>query len=362
MRILVAPQEFKGTLTALEAAQAIARGIRSASPGIELDVVPIADGGPGFVDALLSSSPGAARSSLVSDPLGRPVAAHWGILDQGPTAVIEMAAASGLSLLTAEERKPSLTSTYGTGQLISAALDAGCARIAVGMGGSATNDGGAGAVEALGIRFFGAGGQPLARGGAALCQLDRIDLKHRNRRLDEVELCVAVDVINPLLGSTGATHIYGPQKGGDPEGLSQLERGMTRLAEIARATLKKDFASIPGAGAAGGLAFGLMAFCGARLKSGFEWVAEVLGLEQRIEQADLVLKGPGALANLAKRKGKRTVIFAGAVEHPTPSAPFPFDEVVRIPGPAEQTSGDSAATRLALAATTWALRVGSSQV
>ncbi|HEX9507886.1 MAG TPA: glycerate kinase, partial [Myxococcales bacterium] len=290
-------------------------------------------------------------------------------------AVIEMAAASGLSLLTAEERKPSLTSTYGTGQLISAALDAGCARIAVGMGGSATNDGGAGAVEALGIRFFGAGGQPLARGGAALCQLDRIDLKHRNRRLDEVELCVAVDVINPLLGSTGATHIYGPQKGGDPEGLSPLERGMTRLAEIARATLKKDFASIPGAGAAGGLAFGLMAFCGARLKSGFEWFAEVLDLEQRIEQADLVLtgegrldaqtffgKGPGALANLAKRKGKRTVIFAGAVEHPTPSAPFPFDEVVRIPGPAEQTSGDSAATRLALAATTWALRVGSSQV
>jgi len=375
MRILVAPQEFKGTLTALEAAQAIARGIRSASPGIELDVVPIADGGPGFVDALLSSSPGAARSSLVSDPLGRPVAAHWGILDQGPTAVIEMAAASGLSLLTAEERKPSLTSTYGTGQLISAALDAGCARIAVGVGGSATNDGGAGAAEALGIRFFGAGGALLARGGVALCQLERIDLEHRDQRLDKVELCVAVDVVNPLLGPTGATYIYGPQKGGDEEGLTQLERGLTRLAQIARATLKKDFASIPGAGAAGGLAFGLMAFCGARLKSGFEWVAEVLGLEQRIEQADWVLtgegrldaqtffgKGPGALASLAKRKGKRTVIFAGAVEGPTPSAPFPFDEVVRIPGPVDQSTGDSAATRLALAATTWARRVGASQI
>jgi glycerate kinase len=276
-------------------------------------------------------------------------------------------------LLAAEERKPSLTSTYGTGQLISAALDADCARIAIGMGGSATNDGGAGAAEALGIRFLGEGGTPLPRGGAALGRLERIDLANRDRRLDEVEICAAVDVVNPLLGPMGATHIYGPQKDADAEGLSQLERGLTRFAEIARATLKRDFASIPGAGAAGGLAFGLMAFCDARLKSGFEWVAEVLDLEQRIEQADLVLtgegrldeqtffgKGPGALANLAKRKGKRTVIFAGAVEHPTPSAPFPFDEVVRVPEPADQSPGDSAATRLALAATTWARRVGSS--
>jgi glycerate kinase len=303
------------------------------------------------------------------------VAARWGILDQGPTAVIEMAAASGLSLLTDEERRPSLTSTYGTGQLISAALDAGCAKIAVGVGGSATNDGGAGASEALGIRFLGAGGVTLPRGGGALCQLERIDLDHRDRRLDEVDLSVAVDVVNPLLGPTGATFVYGPQKGATMEGLAQLERGLTRLAEIARATLKKDLAPIPGAGAAGGLAFGLMAFCGARLTSGFEWVAEVLGLEERIEQADWVLtgegrldaqtffgKGPGAIANLAKRKGKRTVIFAGAVESPTASAPFPFDEVVKIPGPVDPSTGDSATSRLALAAATWARRVRSSQI
>ena len=343
MRIVVAPQEFKGTLTAVQAAGAIATAVHRVLASAQLDLAPISDGGPGFVDALLGAAQGEQRQSLVQDPLGRPLTARWGTIAGGRTAVIEMAAASGLVLLSSSERDPRHTTTFGTGELIRAALDAGCEQILLGIGGSATNEGGAGAAEALGIRFLDREGKPLPRGGAPLARLDRIDVTERNARLDRVQLWVAADVTNPLLGPTGASNIYGPQKGASPKMVSELDLALSRLAEVSRAQLGRDFANVPGAGAAGGLGFGLLTFCGAQIKSGFKLVCEALHLEERIEKADVVLtgegrldrqssygKGPGALAALAKRKGKRAVIFAGKVDASFSRSNSPFDEVLEV--------------------------------
>src|SRR5262249_17889371 len=320
MRILVAAQEFKGTLTSVQAANAIRVAIARVVASAQLDFAPISDGGPGFVEALLGAAQGEPRQSLVKDPLGRAVSARWGTIANGRTAVLEMAAASGLSLLSASERDPRCTTTFGTGELIRAALTANCSEILLGISGSATNDGGAGAAEALGIKFLDRDGKSLPRGGAALAQLERIDIGERDARLDQAQLSVAADVNNPLFGPTGASSVYGPQKGADAAMVLELDRALMRLAEVTRAQLGPDFASVPGAGAAGGLGFGLLAFCGAQLKSGFKLVCDALHLEDRIEQADVVVtgegrldrqssygKGPAALAALAKRKGKRAV-------------------------------------------------------
>src|SRR5215471_8878427 len=343
MRILVAPQEFKGTLTAVQAASAMGEALAAVLGSAELDVAPLSDGGPGFVDALLNAARGQARQSLVEDPLGRPVTARWGTIGGGRTAILEMAAASGLSLLAASERDPRRTSTFGTGELIRAALDAGCQQILLGVGGSATNDGGTGAVAALGVRFLDAHGQQVPRGGAALARLEQIDLTGRDPRLEKVQLFVAADVNNPLCGPSGASSIYGPQKGADAQMVSELDAALGRLAQVTARQIGRDFANLAGAGAAGGLAFGLLAFCGAHLRSGFELVCHQLGLEQRVQRADLVLtgegrldrqssygKGPGSLAALAKRHGKRTVIFAGRVDPTFSPAESPFDEVLEV--------------------------------
>jgi glycerate kinase len=343
MRILVAPQEFKGTLTAVQAAGAIRDAIGRVLNSAELDFAPMSDGGPGFVDALLGAGHGEQRESLVQDSLGRPVTARWGTIDDGRRAVVEMAAASGLSLLAPSERDPRRTSTFGTGELLRAALDAECEQILLGIGGSATNDGGAGAAEALGIRFLDGEEKRLPRGGAALARLERIELAGRDPRLERVQIWVAADVTNPLLGPTGASAIYGPQKGADPTTASELDSALSRLAEVTRTQLGRDLANVPGAGAAGGLGFGLMAFCGGQLKSGFNLVCEALHLDQRVEQADVVVtgegrldrqsgygKGPGSIATLAKRKGKRTVIFAGRVDPTFALGESPFDEVLEV--------------------------------
>ena len=343
MRILVAPQEFKGTLTAVQAASTMREALTAVLGSVQLDVAPLSDGGPGFVDALLNAARGEARQSLVEDPLGRPVAARWGVIGAGRTAVVEMAAASGLTLLTASERDPRRTSTFGTGELIRAALDASCEQILLGVGGSATNDGGTGAAAALGVRFLDAHGQPLPRGGAALARLERIDLTGRDPRLERVQLFVAADVNNPLCGPTGASSVYGPQKGADAQMVSELDGALARLAQVTLREIGRDFANLAGAGAAGGLAFGMLAICGAQLRSGFELVCHQLGLEQRLERADLVLtgegrldrqssygKGPGSLAALAKRHGKRTVIFAGRVDRSFSAADSLFDEVLEV--------------------------------
>lgn len=342
MRILVAPQEFKGTLTATQAAQAMARALRAHMPDVELDVAPIADGGGGVLDAVLGATAGSRRVSTVEGPLGQPVEAEWGILPDG-AGVIEMAAASGLVLLDPAELDVRRASTYGTGQLIRAALDAGCARLLIGVGGSATNDGGAGAASALGVGFLDRGGRNLPPGGAALRDLARIDLSKRHPKLDSVELMIAVDVTNPLCGPMGASRIYGPQKGADESTIEELDAALSQLARVVSSQTGRRVDDDPGAGAAGGLAYGLSALCNGHLRPGFEVIASFLDLDRRLDRADLVAtgegrldgqtafgKGPGSLARLARRLAKRTVIFAGSVAPSFSAASSPFDDVVAL--------------------------------
>jgi len=327
VRILVSPQEFKESLTARQAANAIAGGLQRALPDADLDLAPMADGGPGTVDVILSSRPGRLEKTTVQDPLGRPVQAAWAMLDDGPTAVIEMAAASGLVLLKPEERDPRRASTYGTGQLIRAALDSGCRRLIVGVGGSATNDGGAGMAQALGARLLDAAGHDLLPGGAALVALDRIDVSGLDARLKRCEITAATDAVNPLCGPSGASVVYGPQKGATPQVAAELDAALHHYADIVLRDLRLDIASLPGAGAAGGLGGGLVAFLGARIASGAELVAEVIDLPRRIGLADVVFTGEGRLdaqtaygksvsviARLAKDAARPVIALGGSVE------------------------------------------------
>lgn len=295
MRIVIAPDSFKGSLTAREAAEAMAEGARRVYPEAEIVLVPMADGGEGTVRALLDATGGSERRTVVRDPLGRPVQAVFGLLGDGRTAVLEMASASGLPLLAATERNPLITSTYGTGQLILAALDAGARRVLLGIGGSATNDGGAGMAQALGYRLLDAEERDLPPGGAALAGLARIDAERVDPRLRETEFVAACDVANPLLGPEGASAVYGPQKGATPEMVALLDAALARFARVVEETLGLSVADLPGAGAAGGLGAGLVAFCRARLQRGVDMVGEAVGLRARLAGADLVLTGEGRL-------------------------------------------------------------------
>lgn len=327
MRFLISPQEFKGSLSAQEAAHAIARGLRRVWPEAELDVAPMADGGPGTVAAVLSARGGRPQKTVVSDPLGRPVEAAWALLDDGPAAVIEMAAASGLVLLRPEELDPRRTTTRGTGELIRTALDAGCRRLTVGVGGSATNDGGAGMAQALGARLLDERGRDLPPGGAALARLSHIDVSGLDARLADVRAQVATDVTSPLCGDLGASRVYGPQKGATPEVVEELEAALCRYAEIVRRDLGVDIVNMPGAGAAGGLGGGLVAFLKAEVRPGGEFVAEAIGLRERMRRADVVLTGEGRLdrqtgfgktvatvARMAKEEGRPVIALVGGVE------------------------------------------------
>ena len=295
MRVLVAPQEFKGSLTAVDAADAIARGVQRVLPDDVIDSAPVADGGPGTVDAIVRAASGRTSIARVDGPLGAPVDARWGRIDHGRSAVIEMAAASGLTLLRDDELDPRRASTHGTGQLIQHALDAGVERILIGVGGSATNDAGAGMAEALGAKLVDDGDRPLPPGGAALANLARIDVSDFDPRARETDIRVLCDVQNPLLGPEGASAVYGPQKGADSVVIAQLDRALANFADILERDLDVHVADIPGAGAAGGLAAGLMAFCGATLQSGFDAVAQAVQLAERIALADLVITGEGRL-------------------------------------------------------------------
>lgn len=294
MRIVVAPQEFKGTLTAEQAAQAMAEGVRKAMPDAQVDTLALADGGPGTVRALAGAAGGELRRATVQDPLGRPVEAEWGLLTNG-TAVIEMAAAAGLVLLADDERDPEATTTFGVGELIGAALDAECKRIVVGLGGSATNDGGVGMAQALGARLLDAKGEDLPPGGAALAKLDRIDVSGLDLRIGGCEVLGASDVRNPLCGHEGASIVYGPQKGASEEAAAKLDRALRHYAGVIKQNLKISVVDVAGAGAAGGLGAGLIAFLGASIRPGIEVVAEVLRLRERIRGADLLLTGEGQL-------------------------------------------------------------------
>ncbi|MFT3847143.1 MAG: glycerate kinase [Propionivibrio sp.] len=293
MRIVVAPDSYKGSASAPEVAAAMARGVRRVFPDAEVVQVPIADGGEGTVQALVGATGGIIRKSEVAGPLGEPVVASWGILGDGQTAVIEMAAASGLTLLAAEQRDPLRGTTCGTGELIRTVLDAGLRRLIVGIGGSATNDGGAGMARALGGRFLGEDGRELPDGGLALAGLRRIDLARLDARLNDCEIVVACDVDNPLCGPRGASVVFGPQKGATPDDVVLLDRALANYAACASVATGREVASLPGAGAAGGLGAGFLFFTSACLKPGVEIVLEAVGFADLVRTADLVITGEG---------------------------------------------------------------------
>jgi len=325
MRIIIAPQEFKGSLTAAEAAEAMAVGAREALPSAMVEPVPMSDGGPGTVEAVVTASGGRTVATMVRDPLGRPVAAEWGTVGEA-TAVIEMAAAAGLLRVTVDERDPRRASTYGVGELVLAALGAGCRRLIIGQGGSATNDGGAGMAQALGVRFLDEDGGELPPGGAALARLERIDVSGLDPRLADCEVVAATDVMNPLCGLEGASLVYGPQKGASPEVARELDAALRRYGEVVERDAGVPVLDVPGAGAAGGLGAGLIAFLGARIEPGVEVVAEVVRLHQRVRGADLVLTGEGKLdgqtgygktvagvARIAAAEGVPVIVVAGTL-------------------------------------------------
>tara|TARA_R110002111_G_scaffold1911_2_gene12954 strand:+ start:1033 stop:2181 length:1149 start_codon:yes stop_codon:yes gene_type:complete len=325
MKLVIAPDSFKESLSASAVAQAIASGWLRVYPDAEVLCCPMADGGEGTVDAVLAVTAGERRECTVAGPLGAPVQAHWGWLpDQ--QAMIEMAAASGLHLVPVAERDVRLASSYGTGELIRAALDAGARRIVLGLGGSATNDAGAGLLEALGVRFLGADGNELAPGGAALARLQHIDLTGLDTRLAQVEVMVAADVDNPLCGPKGASAIFGPQKGATPLQVAQLDRALAHFADVMAATLGDDVRYHPGVGAAGGLGFAAKAVLKAQFRPGVELVAELCGLAQMLRDADLVITGEGRLdgqslhgktpvgvARLARSAGVPVIALAGSL-------------------------------------------------
>ena len=294
MHILIAPDSYKGSLTALEVAEAIQSGAKRVFPGATFDLVPIADGGEGTVDALVAATNGQFRATTVKGPLGKPVNAKWGIFGDGKTAVIEMATASGLPLLTPDERDPLNACTCGTGELVRAALDEGVSSIILGIGGSATNDGGMGFARVLGAKFYDKAGKELPPGGAALANLESIDLSGLDPRLKTVDIRVACDVDNPLCGPRGASAVFGPQKGATPALVKQLDAALGVFATVAaKATGKPDVATTAGAGAAGGLGAGLLYFTGATLMPGVALVLEAVGFDQRLQKADVVFTGEG---------------------------------------------------------------------
>jgi glycerate 2-kinase len=295
LRIGIAPDSFKGSLSALEAATCIASGLKRALKGVRTVMVPMADGGDGTVQAIVEATGGRLLRRRVSDPLGRKVNAVFGITGDGRTAVIEMAAASGLALLKPAERNPMQTTTAGTGELIRYALRLDVKRILVGIGGSATTDGGTGMARALGLRFLDGSGRGLPGTGEALGRLDRIEASGRDPRLDNVTIEVACDVENPLTGPHGAARVYGPQKGATPAMVRTLDANLKRLARIIRRDLGADILTVPGSGAAGGLGAGLLAFAGGVLRPGVDIVIDTVKLKRRLKGCDLVITGEGRL-------------------------------------------------------------------
>ena len=326
MKIVVAPDSFKGSVTALQAAEAIERGLHRVFPDAEIEKLPMADGGEGTAQSLVDATGGRILTESVVDPLGVEIEARYGVLGDGVTAVIEMAAASGLTLVPLAKRNPLVTTTYGTGQLIKAALDHGCRKLIIGIGGSATNDGGAGMAQALGAKLITASGEPIRWGGGGLHQLDAIGISELDSRIQETETVVACDVNNPLTGEDGASHVYGPQKGATPEMVQALDANLAHFDTILQRDIGVTVGDIPGAGAAGGLGAGLMAFLNAELKSGVALVIEATQLEKRISDADLVITGEGQInfqtvfgktpigvAKAAKAQGIPVVAIAGSI-------------------------------------------------
>jgi len=330
MKFIVAPDSFKGSLTSIEAARALARGIHRVLPDAEVIEIPIADGGEGTLDAMLSATTGKRLSSTVCGPVGEQVVASFGLIGDGHrTAIIEMAQAAGLALVPPDKRDPRYTTTYGVGELIQQALDSGAERLIVGLGGSGTNDGGAGAMLALGARFFDKHGQPLPRPlcGANLSRLDRIDMEQFRLPANTVEVIIASDVSSPLIGDFGASAVYGPQKGATPAAVAELDRCLNVYAEVIERDLGVDVRAVPGGGAAGGLGAALIAFLGAKMTSGIDLILDEVGFDSKLSCADYVFTGEGRIDSQTlngkvllgillrcKQRGVPVVAFGGSVE------------------------------------------------
>jgi len=297
MKVAIAPDSFKGSMTALEAAKCIERGLKRALFGVTCRTIPMADGGEGTVRAIVDATAGRLIWRTVQDPLGRKIRSTFGISGDGTTAIIEMAAASGLALLKPQERNPMKTTTFGTGELIRHALSLNVKRILIGIGGSATNDGGMGAAQALGARFLDAHGSVIGSGGGLLKKLDRIEMSGLDPRLKHVKVEVACDVNNPLTGANGAAKVYAPQKGATVAMVRELDAGLRHFAAIIKRDVGLDIATVPGSGAAGGLGGGLMAFLKGKLRPGIDIVIDSVKLVQRIKDCDLVITGEGRMDN-----------------------------------------------------------------
>lgn len=325
-KVVIAPDSFKESLSALEVAEAIERGFRQIFPQVQYVKLPMADGGEGTVDSMVAATGGEIVRVTVTGPLGQPVQAFYGLLGEGETAVIEMAAASGLHLAPKAQRDPRMTTSYGTGELILAALDRGVKTIILGIGGSATNDGGAGMMQALGARLLDENRQALPPGGAALAQLAYIDLSGVDPRLQQVSITAACDVDNPLCGANGASAVFGPQKGATPEMVTQLDAALRHYGTLLEQATGREVINAPGAGAAGGMGAALLGMLNARLRPGIEIVIETLQLEEALRDADLVITGEGRLdsqsihgktpigvARVAKRFGLPVIGIAGSL-------------------------------------------------
>lgn len=343
--IVLAPDSFKESLTAAGVCAAMESGFRVAFPDARFVHVPMADGGEGTVQSLVDATAGTLRTATVTGPLGEPVEASYGVLGDGVTGVIEMAAASGLELLTPEQRDARVTTSYGTGELILACLDAGVRQLIIGLGGSATNDGGAGMAQALGARLRDADGQPLAPGGAALANLASVDASGVDPRLADLGIDVACDVSNPLCGPEGASAVYGPQKGASPEDVAELDAALGVWADALARDLDRDIAEVAGAGAAGGLGAGLLAFTSARLRPGIDIVIERTRLPESVAGASLVVTGEGRMdgqtrfgktpfgvARVARQAGVPVIGIAGSVGEDIEDLADVFDAVLPVIG------------------------------
>ncbi|WP_415905443.1 glycerate kinase [Neptuniibacter sp. QD48_55] len=306
MKIVIAPDSFKESLTAQQVAQAIQQGFSDVIPEAEFIQLPVADGGEGTTSALITSTQGTFYQTQVQDPLGQTVLATWGVLGDGKTAVIETAAASGLDLIPIDQRNPMITSSYGTGELIRAALDQGATNIIFGLGGSATNDGGAGLLRALGAKLLDSAGHPLAPGGGSLHKLADLDISQLDQRLQHVTFKVACDVDNPLLGPDGASSIFGPQKGASQTQVSRLDQNLEHFAQFLTRASGVDVRDIPGTGAAGGIGAALCALFKTELQSGIEIVLNAVNFDQHLKTADLVITGEGSIDGQSLR-GKTPV-------------------------------------------------------
>lgn len=327
LTFVLAPDSFKESMSAAQVCQAMQRGIQNVIPDAHIIHVPMADGGEGTVDALISSLKGQSIACEVTGPLPEQrIQTYWGLIDAGQTAVIEMAKANGIHLLKPSQRNPMLTSTYGTGEMIKQALDLSVKKIIMGSGGSITNDGGAGMAQALGVQFLNHARELIQVCGGNLDQVKSMDLSGLDPRLVDTEIIIASDVNNPLCGPNGASIIFGPQKGATPEMIKQLDQNLGHFADVVAGQIGCDYRHVAGAGAAGGLGFGLMAFTAASIRSGVELMIEQVQLSEKIAQADYVLTGEGKIdsqtslgktpfgvAQLARKFNKPVIAFAGLV-------------------------------------------------